>query len=114
MSESLYADLFRTYKGSKLFVSDSDHRRWIKRTAFRNYNQELVDDTIRSQNPYLKTAFSFVYQEKNYCIYRGKLTYAEPNRIYIKVKRIPMDPKHKTKLNYKKVIDDYILKKRVI
>jgi Acyl-CoA synthetases (AMP-forming)/AMP-acid ligases II len=92
------------------------HLTIVGRSAYskENFYNYLVDDTIRSQNPYLKTAFSFVYQEKNYCIYRGKLTYAEPNRIYIKVKRIPMDPKHKTKLNYKKVIEDYILKKRVI
>ena len=66
------------------------------------YNYEY-DETLRSQNPHLKAAFSFFYNGKIHVAYQGKLK-KHPGIIYHHFFRLPYDQKHKTKLDYSKVI----------
>ncbi|MFA6661813.1 MAG: AMP-binding protein [Bacilli bacterium] len=70
----------------------------------RFYNYQ-IDEETREENPRAKKVFSFYYNGNYYIVYKGKLDKKNKNYLYIKLYKIPTDNKHKTKLNYKKVID---------
>ena len=72
-------------------------RKKYSTTGFYNY---LVDERIRKENPSAKRAFSFYTNNRYYCAYEGKLSHKEDIIKYIHMKKLPMDSKHKTKLNY--------------
>lgn len=65
----------------------------------------LTDDEVRSDNKNIKAAFSFMYGGKIHVVYKGKITIENPDYVYHKVKKIPYDLKHKTKLDYTKAIN---------
>ena len=64
----------------------------------------MVDELVLSKNPKIKEAYSFVFNNKKYVIYSGKLTFREKEFIYKKFRKIPHDLKHKTKADYSKII----------
>lgn len=64
----------------------------------------LLDDEILSKNEKVKKGFSFVYQGKIYFCYEGKIMDKTDGVIYVKFTKLPMDAKHKTKLDYQKTI----------
>ncbi len=70
----------------------------------------LIDERILSQNQKVKRGFSFVIENKIYFCYQGEIEKKEEGISYFKFRRLPMDPKHKTKLDYNKTIK--ALKKR--
>lgn len=87
--------------GGKLYVYGRK-KYSMPEIGFYNY---VADEKIREDNEdnkRVKAAFSFAASGKVYVIYKGKLTVKNPNYIYNKVKKIPYDAKHKTKLDYKK------------
>ena len=67
--------------------------------GFYNY---IADEKIREDNKNVKAAFGFALGGKIYVVYKGKLTVKNPDYIYFKVRNMPYDAKHKTKLDYKK------------
>ena len=69
--------------------------------GFYNYTE---DDRLLRENPKVKQGFSFAYGEKRYFCYRGRLSKEYPHITCVKFKKLPMDPKHKTKLDYTRVI----------
>ncbi|MBO5909243.1 MAG: AMP-binding protein [Clostridia bacterium] len=68
-----------------------------------HYNY-VEDNRLLRQNPNVKKGFSFAYKGKRYFCYQGRLSEKYSDIICIKFRKIPMDPKHKTKLDYAKVI----------
>lgn len=64
----------------------------------------IEDDRLLRENPRVKKGFSFVYKEKRYFCYQGKLAKEYSDITCVKFKKLPMDPKHKTKLDYVKII----------
>jgi acyl-coenzyme A synthetase/AMP-(fatty) acid ligase len=68
-----------------------------------HYNY-VEDNRLLRQNPNVKKGFSFAYKGKRYFCYQGRLSEKYSDIICIKFRKIPMDPKHKTKLDYVKVI----------
>ena len=74
-----------------------------KYSAVGRYNY-LIDDEILSKNEKIKKGFSFVYQDKTYFCCEGKLTVRKDGVEFVKFQKLPMDGKHKTKLNYHKTI----------
>lgn len=67
---------------------------------FYNYT---FDEEVRKKN--LCMAFSFYYKNQIYVVHNGKLKSKNDNIKYIFMRKLPMDLKHKTKLNYKVCID---------
>ena len=65
----------------------------------------LLDDEILSKNTKVKRGFSFVYQDKTYFCYEGKITERKAGVEFVKFSKLPMDAKHKTKLDYQKAIN---------
>ena len=49
-------------------------------------------------------AFSFYYKNQIYVVYNGNLKHKKADIKYIFMRKLPMDLKHKTKLNYKECI----------
>lgn len=69
-----------------------------------NYNY-LTDREILSKQPRIKKGFSLVRKENIYFCYEGKLSgKPEDNITYVRFRKLPMDYKHKTKLNYHKAL----------
>lgn len=64
----------------------------------------LLDDQLLSENPKVQRGFSFAFHGKVYFCYRGKLTKTRADICYLPFRKLPMDAKHKTKLDYRKVI----------
>lgn len=67
------------------------------------YNYEF-DENLRKDNPEIKNGFSFYYKNQIHVVYQGKITSPQKNVIYHPFKKLPFDLKHKTKLDYGKVI----------
>lgn len=68
-----------------------------------HYNY-VEDNRLLRQNPNVKKGFSFAYKGKRYFCYQGRLSEKYSDIICIKLRKLPMDPKHKTKLDYVKVL----------
>ncbi len=68
-----------------------------------HYNY-IEDSRLLKENPKVKKGFSFAYKGKRYFCYQGRLSNRYPDIICVKFKKLPMDPKHKTKLDYVKVM----------
>ena len=64
----------------------------------------VTDDRLLRENPRVSRGFSFVHEGKTYFCYQGRLSQREDGIIYKKFRRLPMDPKHRTKLNYSAAI----------
>lgn len=75
-----------------------------------NYNY-LIDDKLAEENPKVKRGFSFVINGKVYYCYEGQLTLKSESVNYYKFIKLPLDAKHKTKLNYTKAIQKIFSKK---
>lgn len=73
-------------------------------SSAEHYNY-VEDNRLLSENPRVKKGFSFVYGEKIYFCYEGKMSKTYDGIICVRFLRLPMDPKHRTKLDYVKVID---------
>ena len=69
------------------------------------YYNYIEDNRMLRENPGVKRGFSFAHDGKKYFCYQGKLTGNYSDVICVKLRKMPMDPKHKTKLNYVKVIE---------
>lgn len=67
------------------------------------YNYEY-DENLRKQNPKIKAAFSFYYDNQIHVAYTGKIK-REPDVIYHHFVKLPYDLKHKTKLDYGKILE---------
>ncbi|MBR2966131.1 MAG: AMP-binding protein [Clostridia bacterium] len=76
-------------------------------TGVYNY---LLDDEILEQNPMVKRGFSFVFEGKIFFCYEGKAMQTREGVQFVSVRKLPMDAKHKTKLDYHKMVE--ILQKR--
>lgn len=68
-------------------------------SGFYNY---LFDEEIRKNQK--GKAFSLYYQNKIFVVYEGKLQKTKQDVTYVQFHKLPMDLKHKTKLNYKECI----------
>lgn len=77
-------------------------RKKYSRGEISFYNYEY-DEYLRKNNPALKAAFSFYLNGKIHVAYTGYLK-KESGIIYHHFPRLPYDQKHKTKLDYAKVI----------
>ena len=74
-------------------------------SALGRYNYRL-DRRLLSTHPEIQKGFSFVRDGVTYFCYEGRLTSAkEPDVRYIRFRKLPMDAKHKTKLDYQKTIN---------
>lgn len=69
------------------------------------YNYK-VDQEIRAEHNV--KAFTFWYNNQYYVFYQGK----EKKKDFIKVKKFPFDLKHSTKVDYHKLIEKYLGKKK--
>ena len=74
------------------------------RYSTANYYNYVEDNRMLKENPRVKKGFSFAYQGKRYFCYEGRLSNEYPTLTCIKLRKLPMDPKHKTKLDYIKLI----------
>ncbi len=68
-----------------------------------HYNY-VEDNKLLCENPKVKKGFSFAYKGKKYFCYQGRLSNEYSDIICVKFRKLPMDSKHKTKLDYVKVI----------
>ena len=75
------------------------------RYSTEGYYNYVEDNRLLQENPKVKKGFSFAYMGKRYFCYQGKLSNRYSDITCIKFTRLPMDPKHKTKLDYVKVIE---------
>lgn len=100
------------YQSNDLGVFDEKGLKIVGRSKYsvENLYNYQIDEKILKDNPKVKRGFSFVLNGKVYFCYQGKLSTEEKGIIYFKFKRLPMDAKHKTKLNYGKMIE--ILKRK--
>ena len=97
----------KIFVGGDLGYIDSQGLHIVGRAAYSSvgkYNY-ITDERILADNPEVKKGFSFIHEDKLCFCYIGKLAKEEDGIQYYKFKRLPMDPKHRTKLNYKKAID---------
>lgn len=85
-------------EGSKLKVLG---RKKYSNGEFYNY---VFDEVLLNENPGIKKGFSFWYNDNIYFVYEGSLSKKRDNVIYYKFKKLPMDSKHKTKLDYNMVM----------
>ena len=69
------------------------------------FYQYVTDERLLLSNPHVRKGFSFVHDGKCYFCYEGKLSVREPGIVYIKKRKLPMDPKHRTKLDYGKMVE---------
>ena len=83
-----------TIVGRKKYSSIND--------GFYNY---LEDERIINENPKLIKGFSFWYKGLKYVVYEGEISFRRDEYIYIKFKKLPMDSKHQTKLDYSRAIE---------
>ena len=67
---------------------------------FYNY---IEDEKVREKNN-LDKAFCIWYKDEKIVFYEGK----KKINGFIKVKKFPYDLKHKTKVDYNKLIDSYL------
>ncbi|MCQ2575230.1 MAG: acyl--CoA ligase [Treponema sp.] len=67
------------------------------------YNYEY-DEYLRKENPEMKDGFSFYFENSVNVAYCGKVK-EETGVIYHRFRKLPYDLKHKTKLDYGKVIE---------
>ena len=77
--------------------------------GFYNY---LVDEELLSDNPKVKRGFSLMHGNKIYFCYEGRITKKESGITYVKFLRLPMDAKHKTKLDYARVLNKILAKNK--
>lgn len=71
----------------------------------------LLDRQLLTLHPEIKKGFSLIYKEKAYFCYEGRLRSPMSDDVtYIHFYRLPMDLKHKTKLNYQKALGRIIKK----
>lgn len=85
---------------------DSEGLHIVGRAAYSlpgKYNY-LVDDLLLSENPKVTKGFFFASGGNAYICYQGKLTRSHPGIHYVRFRKLPMDAKHKTKLDYRAVI----------
>ncbi|MDE7384899.1 MAG: hypothetical protein K2M84_03970, partial [Anaeroplasmataceae bacterium] len=69
----------------------------------QGYYNYVFDEELRKENQCL--SFSFYYNNQIYVVYNGKIKNKKEGIKYIYMRKLPMDLKHKTKLNYKECID---------
>ncbi|MDE5714752.1 MAG: hypothetical protein K2I42_01325 [Anaeroplasmataceae bacterium] len=53
----------------------------------------------------IKRAFSFFYKNKIYCVFNGMISKRKTDYFNIYLKKMPMDLKHKIKLDYSVLIN---------
>ncbi len=66
--------------------------------------QYLTDMQLLFQNPRVKKGFSFLHEGKIYFCYQGRLSQRKEGIVYVRMHKIPMDAKHKTKPDYAQLI----------
>lgn len=71
-----------------------------KKYSNNEYYNYVFDELILNENPYVKKGFSFWYNDNICFVYEGKLSVKEDNVKYYRFRKLPMDSKHKTKLDY--------------
>ncbi|MBE6635562.1 MAG: long-chain fatty acid--CoA ligase [Ruminococcaceae bacterium] len=76
----------------------------IQYSSSTHYNY-VEDNRLLRENTKVKKGFSFAYEGKKYFCYQGRLSNEYSDIICVRFRRLPMDPKHKTKLDYVKVIN---------
>lgn len=64
----------------------------------------LLDEEILSLNEKVKRGFSLAYEGKIYFCYEGKISIEKEGVIFVRFHKLPMDAKHKTKLDYAKTV----------
>lgn len=82
-------------------------RKKYSTSSFYNY---VEDAKILAENPNLDKAFAFIYNEQKILVYEGKLSRNYSEFKCFKFKKLPMDLKHKTKLDYKTTINKISVK----
>lgn len=83
-------------------------RRSLSANGCYNYP---MDRRLLSAHPDIKKGFFLMYEGKGYFCYEGRRIPAEDDGItYLRFFRLPMDDKHKTKLNYQKALNKIIKK----
>ncbi len=72
-----------------------------KNEGFYNY---IEDEKLINENPKIKKAFTFIYNDKKYAVYEGVLSIKHKDINYFRFRYLPMDLKHNTKLDYNAAI----------
>ncbi len=91
---------------------DKDGLHIVGRKAFSavdRYNY-LIDIEVLSVNKKVKKGFSLVYKENIYFCYEGTVSSKRNDIVYVRFRKLPMDLKHKTKLDYNKALS--VIKKK--
>ena len=96
----------RSFVGNDIGYFDEFGLHIVGRSRYstEDYYNYVEDNKMLTKNPKVKKGFSFAYKGKRYFCYQGRLSNEYPTLTCIKLRRLPMDPKHKTKLDYVKVI----------
>ncbi len=103
-----------TVEGSDLGYIDEHGLHIVGRAQYSRpdcYNY-LTDMRLLSQNPGVKKGFSFLHGDRLYFCYQGRLAHREDGVTYIRMRKIPMDAKHKTKPDYARLIEQVVRKHR--
>ena len=87
-----YFDKYGLHIVGRSRYSSADHYNYVE------------DNRLLRENPKVKKGFSFAYKGRRYFCYQGRLSNEYSDIICVKFRKLPMDPKHKTKLDYVKVI----------
>ena len=91
---------------------DADGLHIVGRKTFSSvdhYNY-LMDIEILSNNKKVKKGFSLVYGGRIYFCYEGTVSHKRNDVVYVRFRKLPMDLKHKTKLDYNKALS--VIKKK--
>lgn len=86
-------------KDGKLYILG---RKKYSKNDFFNF---IEDSKVIKNNPEVSKAFTFTYEDQKYLVFEGKLTHQYSGFKVYKFNKLPMDLKHKTKLNYGEAIN---------
>lgn len=78
----------------------------VGRKAFSTvgrYNY-MTDIALLAENPGVRKGFSMAYENKIYFCYEGRICHKKDDVVYVRFRKLPMDAKHRTKLNYHKAL----------
>ena len=75
-----------------------------KKYSTNEYFNYIEDAKILNENPKVKKAFTLVLNNQKFLVFEGTLSKKYPEYKVFKFHKLPMDLKHKTKLDYSKVI----------
>lgn len=97
----------KTHNTRDMGIINNEKLKVVGRVKYssKDFSNYVVDQMVLDENKNIKKAFSFMYKNKKCLAYEGVLEKQYDFDIMLKYRHLPYDLKHKTKLDYSKVIE---------